>query len=146
MSAHPSLHGGHSSIFGYNSGTDSNPGLLAGGPQRDRDYPPSPVTARPEPPSTESELMPTFTISTILPNFLFLGPELTETSHVKELKELGVERILNIAMECNEDDFGLNLKDKFRYVKIPMRDTVEEENVQKGVRQACEILGERLFQ
>lgn len=65
---------------------------------------------------------------------------------MEELKELGVKRILNIAMECNEDDFGLNLKERFRYVKIPMRDTVEEENIQKGVRQACEILGERLYQ
>lgn len=144
MSAHPSLHGGHSSIFGYNSGADLNPGLQVGERFRDRDYPPSPSTARPEPPSTESEAVPVFAISTILPNFLFLGPELTEPSHVEELRELGVKRILNIALECNEDDFGLNLKEKFRYVKIPMRDTVEEENVQKGVRQACEMLGERL--
>ncbi|XP_006455754.1 hypothetical protein AGABI2DRAFT_187932 [Agaricus bisporus var. bisporus H97] len=140
MSAHPSLHGGHSSIFGYNSGADLNPGLQVGERFRDRDYPPSPSTARPEPPSTESEAVPVFAISTILPNFLFLGPELTEPSHVEELRELGVKRILNIALECNEDDFGLNLKEKFRYVKIPMRDTVEEENVQKGVRQACEML------
>jgi len=52
-----------------------------------------------------------------------------------------VRRILNIAAECDENDHGLRLKDAFeRYVKIPMRDTVEEENIAKGVREVCEIL------
>jgi len=87
-----------------------------------------------------------FTVSTILPNFLFLGPELTEPSHVEELKNLGVKRIMNLAAELNEDDHGLSLKERFdRYVKIPMRDTVEEENVLKDVRRVCEILGKYLF-
>lgn len=104
--------------------------------------PPSPSTARPEldPPSTD-EAYPVFTISTILPNFLFLGPELTAVEHVTELQELGVKRILNIAAEC-DDDQGLHLKEVFdKYYKIPMRDTVEEENIAKGVREVCEILG-----
>ena len=108
-------------------------------------HPPSPSTARPEldPPTTE-EAFPVFTISTILPNFLFLGPELTTEEHVQELKELGVKRILNIAAEC-DDDQGLRLKEVFdRYYKIPMRDTVEEDNMAKGVREVCEILGERM--
>lgn len=104
-------------------------------------HPPSPSTARPEldPPTTE-EAFPVFTISTILPNFLFLGPELTTEEHVQDLKELGVKRILNIAAEC-DDDQGLRLKEVFdRYYKIPMRDTVEEENIARGVREVCEIL------
>ncbi|KIM41751.1 hypothetical protein M413DRAFT_444996 [Hebeloma cylindrosporum] len=104
-------------------------------------HPPSPSTARPEldPPTTE-EAFPVFTISTILPNFLFLGPELTTEEHVHDLKELGVKRILNIAAEC-DDDQGLRLKEVFdRYYKIPMRDTVEEENIARGVREVCEIL------
>jgi hypothetical protein len=93
-----------------------------------------------QPPTTE-EPFPVFTISTILPNFLYLGPELTAPEHVEELQELGVRRILNIAAEC-DDDHGLHLKDVFeRYVKIPMRDTVEEENIAKGVREVCEIIG-----
>jgi hypothetical protein len=34
------------------------------------------------------------------------------------------------------------LRQRFeRYNKIPMRDTVEEENVVHGVREACEVLG-----
>ena len=102
------------------------------------------MTARPEdndPPTTE-EPFPVFTISTILPNFLFLGPELTTEEHVKDLEELGVKKILNIAAEC-DDDQGLHLRQRFEsYVKIPMRDTVEEENIRKGVKEVCDILGE----
>ena len=105
--------------------------------------PPSPCTARPDlsaPPSTE-EAIPTFSVSTILPNFLYLGPEITAQEHVRELESLGVRRILNIAAEC-DDDHGLGLRLRFeRYVKIPMRDTVEEENIIHGVREACEVLG-----
>lgn len=104
--------------------------------------PTSPLTARPDldPPTTE-EAFPTFTVSTILPNFLYLGPELTLPEHVEELQELGVKRILNIAVEC-DDDHGLNLREVFeRYIRIPMRDTVEEDNIARGVREVCEILG-----
>lgn len=90
--------------------------------------------------------MPSFNVSTILPGFLYLGPELTEQAHVNELLELGVRRILNIAIECNEDDYGLNLARVFeRYSKIPMRDVVEEEGVARGVREVCDILGEFFF-
>ena len=106
--------------------------------------PPSPMTARQEdmdPPTTE-EAFPVFTVSTVLPNFLFLGPELTSEDHVQELLALGVKRILNIAVEC-DDDQGLRLRKRFdSYTKIPMRDFVEEENVRKGIRSVCDILGE----
>ncbi|KAI0270730.1 hypothetical protein BC834DRAFT_529918 [Gloeopeniophorella convolvens] len=115
--------------------------------------PPSPRTARPDagasspllsasaPPSSETEeALPAFTVSTILPQFLYLGPEITTEEQARELERLGVRRILNIAAEC-DDDHGLHLRQRFeRYVKIPMRDTVEEENVVKGVREACEVL------
>ncbi|KAG6819867.1 hypothetical protein H0H93_007852 [Arthromyces matolae] len=103
--------------------------------------PPSPITARPEidnPPTTE-EAFPAFSISTILPNFLYTGPELTTPEHVSELLELGVKRILNIAIEC-DDDQGLNLRDVFKYHKIPMRDIVEEDNISRGVKEACELI------
>ncbi|KAH9476977.1 Dual specificity protein phosphatase 1-B [Psilocybe cubensis] len=103
--------------------------------------PPSPITARPDldPPTTE-DAFPVFTISTILPNFLFLGPELTAPEHVAELQALGVKRILNIAAEC-DDDHGLRLREVFdKYYKIPMRDTVEEDNISRGVREVCDIL------
>ena len=105
--------------------------------------PPSPMTARQDdldPPTTE-EAFPVFAVSTILPNFLFLGPELTTEDHVQELLALGVKRILNIAAEC-DDDQGLRLRKRFdSYTKIPMRDFVEEENIRKGIRSVCDILG-----
>ncbi|EGN94885.1 hypothetical protein SERLA73DRAFT_187970, partial [Serpula lacrymans var. lacrymans S7.3] len=106
--------------------------------------PPSPRTARPDsdqPPTTE-EAFPVFMVSTILPNFLYLGPELTLPEHVEELKALGIKRILNIAAEC-DDDHGLRLREVFeRYVRIPMQDTVEEDNISRGLREACDVLDE----
>lgn len=66
---------------------------------------------------------------------------MTTQEHVTELKQLGVKRILNIAAEC-DDENGLRLREVFdRYHKIPMRDTVEEDNIAKGVKEACDILG-----
>lgn len=58
-----------------------------------------------------------------------------------ELEAHGVKRIVNIAAEC-DDDHGLRLRERFeRYVHIPIRDTVEEDNIRKGVRDVCTILG-----
>lgn len=108
---------------------------------------PSPNTARPDDLQTASAEgeFPTFTVSMILPNFLYLGPELTLPEHVQELKSLGIKRILNIAAEC-DDNHGLKLKENFeRYVKIPMRDTVEEDQITRGLKEACEILGRASF-
>ena len=70
------------------------------------------------------------------PELLYPGPDLIAPEHVEELQSLGVKRILNITAEC-DDDQALNLKHK-----IPMRDTVEEENNARGVKEVCEILGE----
>ncbi|KAG1777840.1 dual specificity phosphatase [Suillus placidus] len=103
--------------------------------------PMTPSTARPTPTTstpggtssdTENE-REEFIISTILPNFLFLGPELISPSH---------KRIINIAAECTNDR-GLMLRERFeRYVHIPMRDCVEEKGVRKGLSKACDVLDE----
>jgi hypothetical protein len=93
-----------------------------------------------------------FIISTILPNFLYLGPEITTSEHAEQLVSLGVKRILNMAAECDDDlglgsgspDSGNVNPNKYgfeRYLKIPMRDTVEEENISQGVRDVCQFLG-----
>jgi len=59
---------------------------------------------------------------------------------VEELLSLGVKRILNLAIEC-DDDHGLHLRERFeRYIRIPMRDTVEEDNITQGVKEVCEHL------
>lgn len=84
-------------------------------------------------------------ISTILPSFLYLGPEITTHNDVEELLALGVRRILNVAIECDDDE-GLGLRTKFeRYYRIPMKDTVEESGVNQGIREACKLLGEWLI-
>jgi predicted protein tyrosine phosphatase len=75
-----------------------------------------------------------------LPNFLFLGPEIATEEEVQQLMDHGVKRILNLAIEC-DDDLGLDLRGRFeRYTKIPMRDNVEEENIGRGAREACAFL------
>ncbi|KAJ4481101.1 protein-tyrosine phosphatase-like protein [Lentinula aciculospora] len=79
-----------------------------------------------------------FTISTILPGFLFLGPEPTSWKHVKQLKELGVKRIVNLAAES--DDSSPKESGFEKYYKIAMRDTVEEDGIGRGVRMVCEML------
>jgi hypothetical protein len=109
--------------------------------------PPTPGTVRAFPTSL---LTPTpghtnasneFEVSTILPGFLFLGPEPTTPQHVRELERLGVKRIVSVAVEC-DDDLGLDLRNKFeKYFRIPMRDTVDEENVGRGARDVCAFLG-----
>lgn len=86
-----------------------------------------------------------FIVSTILPNFLYLGPEITSESEVQALRNLGVERILNVAAECN-DDAGLDLRNRFdRYVRLPLRDIIEESGMAKGMRDACDFIGKSPF-
>ena len=83
-----------------------------------------------------------FVVSTILPSFLYLGPEISTQEDVDELRRLGVKRILNVAIECDDDE-GLGLKDAFeKYCRVPMRDIVEESGVAKGMRDSCDFLGE----
>lgn len=81
-----------------------------------------------------------FEVSTILPDFLYLGPNVQSEQNISELQEKGVRRILNVA--CEIDERGpLNLRDKFdRYLKIPMLDSVEAKGVQDSIQEACSFL------
>lgn len=102
-----------------------------------------------EPPQTASlataagrNAMNPFNVSTILPHFLYLGPEITSKAEIKALQDLGIKRILNVAKEC-EDDQNLGLGGAFeKYTKIPMRDSIEETGVSEYMREACDLLGE----
>lgn len=123
------------------------------------DVPPTPTsprhTARPPPTSNwrgpeENEGDVTngrnggtpFVVSSILPSFLYLGPEITCERDIQELASMGVKRILNAAIECDEDE-ALGLRSRFdKYLRLPMRDNVEEKNIAKGVRDACDFIGE----
>jgi hypothetical protein len=85
-----------------------------------------------------------FIVSTILPSFLYLGPEITSKEEIEELKSMGIRRILNVATEC-EDNQGLGLAKEFeKYHKIPMRDIVEETGVNKYMHEACDFLSKSL--
>lgn len=90
--------------------------------------------------------VPPFEISTILPNILYLGPSPTTASHVSELVGHRIREVLNMALEC-EDEEG-RVKEAMmegKYWKIGMRDFVEEEGVQESIKRGCEILGSFLF-
>ncbi|CAG8491785.1 3992_t:CDS:2 [Rhizophagus irregularis] len=78
-----------------------------------------------------------FVVSTIIPEFLFIGPEITTEEEVEALKNKGVRRILNMAFEC--EDF-LGLKEKFdRYLKLNVKDSVEED-VEKFLNIAVDFI------
>lgn len=109
----------------------SSPFNVASGSTQQR-YPNSPKTSR--------LAVAPFVVSTILPSFLFLGPEITSVEEIASLKSMGIKRILNVALEC-EDDQGI-MKGHFdRYLKVPMRDIVEETGVAKFMRDANDFLG-----
>ncbi|KAG0092280.1 hypothetical protein BGZ92_010335 [Podila epicladia] len=76
-------------------------------------------------------------ISCILPNFLYLGPEIVTEAQVQELQSLGVKRVLNMAQEC--EDKVLVCKDQFEYHKIGVYDHVEAD-VSAGLLKAVEII------
>ncbi|EPQ30741.1 uncharacterized protein PFL1_01642 [Pseudozyma flocculosa PF-1] len=83
-----------------------------------------------------------FEVSTILPGFLYLGPNVQTRGDVGELERLGVKRILNMAYEIEEggaDDLQLDRRFD-RYLKIPMTDSVEAVGVQKSIDEACRFL------
>lgn len=103
--------------------------------------PPSMNGALPSSPPTIRTAVAPFNPSVILPSFLYLGPDIQSESDVQYLLRLGVKRILNVALEC-DDNQGLSLKERFKYRKVGMRDIVEENGVGKGMRDACEFLGE----
>jgi hypothetical protein len=142
----PSSFGGVDRQLGYDRSSTGTPSI-------------SQLTARPGNLSEQSETawasnsanvsatprgggMAPFVVSTILPNFLFLGPEISSNEDVEVLQRLGIKRILNVAIECDDHE-DLRLKERFeKYMKVPMRDIVEESGVAKGMRDSCEFLGE----
>lgn len=56
-----------------------------------------------------------------------------------QLKDLGIHQILNMALEIDEGDMGRQFE---KYVKIPMRDFVDETGVQGRIDEACALLGQ----
>lgn len=100
---------------------------------------------------------PVFDVSTILPSFLFLGPDITTLEEAEELQRKGVKRILNCAAEVSDKSSSVpadtspgsdespgsrfSLAGRFeKYLKIPMWDNVEAKGVQGHISQACAFL------
>lgn len=79
-------------------------------------------------------------VSTIIPGFLYLGPDPTLPSEEEKLHGLGVKSILNMAVEC-EDEIGIASRFE-QYKKIGIQDTVEEMRVAQGLQEACAFLGQ----
>ncbi|KAG0223292.1 hypothetical protein BGX31_008579 [Mortierella sp. GBA43] len=76
-------------------------------------------------------------ISCILPNFLYLGPEIATEQQVQELERLGIKRVLNMAREC-EDLLVVN-RPGIEYHKVGVQDHVEAD-VTAGFMQAVDII------
>ncbi|CAO3595094.1 unnamed protein product [Absidia cylindrospora] len=87
-------------------------------------------------PMTENEYA--FIVSAIVPDFLYLGPEISTVEQMEGLKEQSIKRILNMAEECDDDVPGL--KSTFKYSKVAARDTVEMQNVEDTLRRAVHII------
>lgn len=105
-----------------------------------RDGESSSSPSSPEDPRTSVADVPPFIVSSIIPGFLYLGPEPTKPEDLDELEGLGVKEVLNLALECDDKDGEVARRFKLR--KIGMRDFVEETGVQKAIEEACRILGE----
>ncbi|KAF9171880.1 hypothetical protein BGX20_006769 [Mortierella sp. AD010] len=76
-------------------------------------------------------------ISCILPNFLYLGPEILHQSQVDELDRLGVKRILNMATEC--EDLLVSNRQGMEYHKIGVYDNIDAD-VSAGLLEAVDII------
>ncbi|KAG2221577.1 hypothetical protein INT45_002591 [Circinella minor] len=74
-------------------------------------------------PQTEADFE--FIISEIIPGFLFVGPEIETAEQAQELEARKIQRVLNMAEECNDEA----LQKDILYRKIAARDTVEMKNI-----------------
>ncbi|CAG8537083.1 6233_t:CDS:2 [Ambispora leptoticha] len=137
-------------LFGPSGGSSRNVGECPPTPsdpnrQRyslfdDDNYNVDPNECSPNTPTSPSQVThpeTVFIVSTILSDFLFLGPEITKQEEVDELKEKGVKRILNMAYEC-EDVLGLNRQFE-SYLKLNIKDSVEED-VESGLKIAIDFI------
>ncbi|GAA6007443.1 hypothetical protein JCM11491_004165 [Sporobolomyces phaffii] len=100
----------------------------------------SPTSLAPGDPAA-SDALPPFVPSTIVPNFLYLGPEPTSPADFAQLDALGVTEILNLAVECRplaETDDARKFVEKYWY--LPLRDSIEETGVRQVLDKSCEIL------
>ncbi|SCV73189.1 BQ2448_7114 [Microbotryum intermedium] len=86
--------------------------------------------------SEESDFDP----STILPSFLYLGPEPSTMSDVEQLQSMGVETILNLAIECEDSLVRSVYSRADQYHHFPLRDVLEESGIQAVLTRSCQLI------
>ncbi|KAF8944210.1 hypothetical protein BGZ47_004541 [Haplosporangium gracile] len=77
-------------------------------------------------------------VSMILPDFLFLGGELVEEEQMAELEQLGIKRVLNVAVNC-DDDLWIQRFGRSGYLKVGLRDHVDQD-LQDGLNEAIKFI------
>ncbi|KAG0046022.1 hypothetical protein BGZ83_008785 [Gryganskiella cystojenkinii] len=81
-------------------------------------------------------------ISMILPDFLYLGGELVEEEQILELERLGIQRVLNMAENC-DDELWIQRSDTSgtseRYLKVGLRDHVDQD-LKDGLDKAIQFI------
>ncbi|KAG9320271.1 hypothetical protein KVV02_003928 [Mortierella alpina] len=65
-------------------------------------------------------------VSMILQDFLYLGGELIEEEQIMELENLGVKRVLNMAVNC-DDELWIQRFGNEGYLKVGLRDHVDQD-------------------
>ncbi|KAF9146355.1 hypothetical protein BGX30_001369 [Mortierella sp. GBA39] len=77
-------------------------------------------------------------VSMILPDFLFLGGELVDEEQVEELERLGIKRVLNVAVNC-DDDLWIQRFGQSGYLKVGLRDHVDQD-LKDGLDEAVKFI------
>ncbi|KAG0355741.1 hypothetical protein BC939DRAFT_452939 [Gamsiella multidivaricata] len=77
-------------------------------------------------------------ISMILDNFLFVGGELVEEEQILELERLGIKRVLNMAINC-DDELWIRRFGTEGYLKIGLLDHVDQD-LKEGLNKAIEFI------
>ncbi|KAG0239615.1 hypothetical protein BGX31_002624 [Mortierella sp. GBA43] len=78
-------------------------------------------------------------VSMILDNFLYLGGELIEEEQVTELENLGVKRVLNMAVNC-DDELWIKRFGRSGYLKVGLLDHVDQD-LERGLDEAIKFIG-----
>ncbi|KAG0377629.1 hypothetical protein BGX24_005732 [Mortierella sp. AD032] len=77
-------------------------------------------------------------VSMILPDFLYLGGELVEEDQMEELEKLGIKRVLNMAVNC-DDGLWVQRYGRSGYLKVGLRDHVDQD-LKDGLDEAIKFI------
>jgi hypothetical protein len=89
-------------------------------------------------PRTETDFE--FTISEIIPGFLYVGPEIETNDQAEQLLARPIRRVLNMAEECHDQPL-MKHQHYLMYRKIAARDTVEMRNIDHIMMEAVGFIG-----